>query len=380
MLQFLQKPHNFMLQWHITERCNYTCRHCYLDDSDPKTELPYSTLVRVLDQYFELIRLWSLPPGDCQIYISGGEPLLRADVFELFQEIHDRPVKIRWGIQSNGSLLSETTARRLKTLGIHAYQVSIEGLENHNDSVRGPGSFKRVMAAIQLLRQENIRVTASLTLTRGNCFQVPELARILADEGVAQLNTRRLRPAGRGSALRARMLSPSELKSFYSNVTSLNAEYRSRHFRIYIGCESALYNDEPGPAERYDCGIYYGRLLTIMANGDVFPCARSPIRLGNVQEQSLFEMYYSSNDFWQLMNLNNAHPLCKSCSNFGQCLGGAPCVTSPYFGRLLVPDPQCWHVHDHLPGIDAYHGYSSEVHTDVTTVYDQEAGDSAKGS
>lgn len=139
----LPRPRAFTLQWHITERCNWRCKHCYQEETI-KEELTTDQLFDVLKQYSSLIKKWELPQNLARLNISGGEPLIRQDFFQIIEEIKKYRGMFRWGILSNGSFITRKIAKKLKESGISDYQVSLEGLEKNNDKTRGEGSFKKI--------------------------------------------------------------------------------------------------------------------------------------------------------------------------------------------------------------------------------------------
>ena len=165
------------------------------------------------------------------------------------------------------------------------------------------------------------------------------------------MGTRRLIPWGRGSNFSNQLLQPNELRDFYNNVTKLNRKLidAKSKLKITIGCESGIFNEEvPKYMHRHYCGVIDGRVIIIMPNGDVLPCRRLPIIIGNIKKSTLFEIYYNSNMMWNMRNLNNAHIFCQNCSNFNNCYGGALCVNYCYSGRLQIPDIQCWRFYNKL--------------------------------
>lgn len=351
MINYLPKPRHFILQWHITERCNWNCKHCYQNKNYIKEELNTEQLFGILKQYIFLIKKWNLSKFLSRINITGGEPFVRKDFFKLAEKLGSHSNLFHWGILSNGSFITKDIAKKLKSFNIFRYQVSLEGLKETNEKIRGKGTFKKVINAIKLLVDAEIAVRVSLTLTKKNVKDIPALAELLDKLGVCHLGTRRLIPCGKGSALSDSLLEPKELRAYYKSVVEMNKNLRRKNsqLRVTIGCESGIFNDElPNNSHKKSCGVIDGRILIVMPNGDVLPCRRLPIVINNVLKQNLFEIYYTSNKLWELRNRNNAHPFCRSCKNFQQCFGGAKCVTYCYSNKLFIPDIQCWKFYKNL--------------------------------
>jgi radical SAM protein with 4Fe4S-binding SPASM domain len=344
MLKYLPVPKSFYLQWHLTERCNWKCSHCYQDDDNDKNELTTKQIVTVITQFKYLVSSFGLSRDYAKINLTGGEPFKRDDIYQIINQLHLNRKYLNWGLLSNGSMLNEKTVAFLKEKEIRYIQVSIEGDREHNDNIRGKGSFEKTIKTIKLLVSYKIPTAVSLTLTQNNIDSVPSLARIFGELGVWRFSTRRLISIGRGEKLKDSMLSARNLNEYYINIMKLNSDLRKNNskMRLAVGCESGIFNQHIRNRMHGNfCGMINSRALTLMPNGDVYPCRRLPVKVGNVLEKSLFYIYYSSNALWKLRNINNAHSFCKACSNFKSCYGGALCIKHCSAGKLFIPDTQC---------------------------------------
>ena len=372
MIRYLPKPKSFALQWHITERCNWHCKHCYQFDDYIKDELTTEQLFSVLEQYIFLIKKWNIPKSHARINVTGGEPFIRKDFFELAERLSQYSNLLNWGLLSNGSFVTKDAIKKLKSFNIAHYQVSLEGDEDNNDEIRGKGTFKKVINSIKLLVDANIHTEVSLTLTKKNIEDIPKLVELFDKLNVHRLATRRLIPYGRGSDLRDNLLEPKELREYYIYVAEINKELRKKNSKLHvvIGCESGMFNNEiPDWMYKNHCGVIDGRILIVMPNGDVLPCRRLPIVIGNVLKQSLFEIYNTCNKLWELGNLNNAHPFCKKCENFNECFGGAFCVKYCYSNKLFVPDVQCWKFYNKLETPEIFNEFKDDVKNELELIH-----------
>lgn len=348
-------PQYFYLQWHITERCNWHCRHCYQQEEiDINKELSLENLLKVFRQYLKLIRHFgTLGPDKTRLSITGGEPLVRDDLFLLLKKIHKYNKYFYLTIFSNGSLITKENAKKLKSLGVKDVQVSLDGLERNNDIIRGDGAYQKTIRAIRILVKLKVNVVVSFTLTRQNVSDVPRLIQICKDLGVHGLGLRRLVPIGRGRQLKDDMLNPLELRKFYiylqkekDKIKNKSHGYRLIHLRR--GCEEGIFSQEV-KQPLGNCAVLDGRGLVVLSNGDVVPCRRLPIKIGNVLDEDLIKIYYTSDKLKQLRNLNNASGLCMDCIYFDSCLSGAKCISYAYFNKISVPDSQCWKLFKKLP-------------------------------
>ena len=341
------RPNSFHLQWHITERCNLACKHCYFDEKFLKNELSLNKLFKVLDDYMKLLKKWKLPREASRISITGGEPLLRDDFFEFLEKCRQNRKKTRYGILTNGILLNDEKVAKLKRFKIDYTQVSLEGMEKKNDEIRGKGTFKKIVKAIELLVKNDINIGISVTMTKQNLRDIPLLIKLAEKLKVNGLGLRRFIPIGRGEEMRKLMLSPQETRKLYISLLKTNKKLMSRKSKlsIGIGCEDGILAQEGYKVNA--CVAGYSS-LTILPNGDVYPCRRLPIYAGNVLKQSLEEIFYKSKELRKLRNPGNINIRCQNCPYFDECLGGAKCVSYGYWkdsyleNPQFLPDPQCW--------------------------------------
>jgi radical SAM protein with 4Fe4S-binding SPASM domain len=348
-------PKFFTFQWHITERCNWHCKHCYQSEN-PVLDLSLEKLFFILDQLLALIKKWQIPPGRVKLNITGGEPLVRKDLFQLLERISQSfgAAGHRWSLMTNGSLLDKEKLIKLKNFNIESAQVSIEGMKKNTEEIMGKGAFDKIVKAIKLLVKAGVPTRASFTLTKKNMNDVPSLVKLSERLKIDILGTRRLIPWGRGKGLQEYMLQPQELKEYYLKVKEINKKLKQKKkkLKVIIGCESAIFNEEILNDPLSDmkinfCGVTQGRALTIMANGDILPCRRLPIVVGNVLRDNLFDVWYSE-PMKNLRNPNKLHSFCQKCSNFSNCFGGGRCLPYAYTGKIDLPDIQCWRAYRKL--------------------------------
>jgi radical SAM protein with 4Fe4S-binding SPASM domain len=339
----------FNVQWHITERCNWRCKFCYQSEH-PTPDLSYEELCSILDKYVSLIDRWKLHNERARLVLTGGEPLVRSDFFKFLEYVNEKRKKygFRCSILSNGSLLDEEKVIRLKELGIKSYQVSMEGMKEKTDDLMGQGCFDKAVRAIKLLVAQKVPAVVSFTMTKKNVGELMELAEFCIGIGANTIGARRLIPWGRGKDLEENMLSPEELKDIYIKIKEKNKEFvkRGLSFRIGIGCETGIFNEDILGDPDSDmpvnlCGLTLGRCITIMANGDLMNCRRLPITMGNALKDDLYDFWYSK-PMRDLRDMDKIDPKCKKCDNFTNCFGGARCVTYAYSGKLNAKDVQCW--------------------------------------
>lgn len=176
--------------WNCTRRCNLACLHCYSDsDSRKHPELTGAEGAEMLRDIAAF--------GSPALLMSGGEPLLRPDVFELIEEARGLGLPVT--LSSNGTLVRPRVARRLADLGVRYVGISLDGIGAVHDAFRGRrGAFERSIAGIRALRAAGVRAGVRVTLSSAAIAALPELLALVEREGVGRVCFYHLVPAGRG--------------------------------------------------------------------------------------------------------------------------------------------------------------------------------------
>ncbi len=327
----------FYFQWHLTERCNRSCAHCY-QSNETLPELPLSDLLRIVDLIETALIKWGRTGT---LSLTGGEPLLRrSDLHALMTRLDHSEHVAYYDLLTNGSLISDAEALSLaKHPSLRRVQVSLEGAtEKTNDSIRGEGSFKSTLTAIRWLRNAGVEVAVMMTVSRLNAHEIGALVNLLGREDVQTLALERLIPEGTGIGLSDSVLSPNELRNVYDEVHRIAFDKPPVRLLLYRPLFAMLSPDDPTVGALCSVG---NNALTIMPDGTVYPCRRLPISIGNALTDGFFKIWYGSELLWQIRNPANIRGKCGSCELFSRCRG---CRAMAYFatGDYLAEDPQCW--------------------------------------
>lgn len=341
------KPKSFHFQWHITERCNLRCKHCYFNEKLIKEELPNGSLFPIFDKYIKQLKRWKLDREKARITFMGGEPLIKDNFFEIIQKAYINYKITGYGISSNGTLIDKSVASKLKDLKVDYVQISLEGRKKINDFIRGKGVFEKATDALKFLKKAGLDTSISATISRLNFKELPYIIKIAKDLKVDHLGIRRLVPIGRGKDIKKYFLSPEETKKLYVYLSALS---KGKGPRISFGCEDGIVAQSPDYLPK-GCSAAYNS-FTVLPNGDVYPCRRLPLLSGNLLKESFEKIYYNSKIFQELRNINNINNECSSCPYFAECRGGAKCISFGYFGNPFQPDPQCWRLFSDLPALN----------------------------
>ncbi|MEN6392043.1 MAG: radical SAM protein [Syntrophomonas sp.] len=301
----------FTIQWHITERCNCRCRHCYQEDSRAEaTAAELDEVRRQVESFLEH------RPG--MLTVTGGEPLLHPGFYTLLEELN-----CPFAVLSNGTLIDRETAGRLAQLKPRFIQVSIEGREKTHDDIRGTGTFARAVEGIANLVEAGLRVLISFTAHRENYQELPYVARLGRKLKVGKVWVDRLIPAGAGAELGS--LSPMETRDLFMMMDK-NRVALDRALQFLAG------------GQPYRCQA--GRnLLAILPGGEVLPCRRLPIVAGNLHVTSLEDIYKGA--CFEELRQRSCAP-CASCLYREICDGGLRCLAYALKGSPFEPDPGCW--------------------------------------
>ena len=352
MFKYLPRPKFSFIQWHITERCNLRCKHCY-QTSYNTPELGYEKLSEIFDEYMELIGHWGI---NGRIQITGGEPFIREEeLFGLLERCHENRDKLTYGIMSNGFYITEEIARRLKNLKINFFQVSLEGEKAANDYIRGAGSYERILNGLKILVDEKVPASVSFTSSKANAHEFRNLVEVGKEAGANVVWSDRLVPWGVGSQMKNQMLEPLELKKHYENITQISKELKEHNEKTRVPTERTLYfladcDCKSGPDKMHACDVVGTTGMTIMPDGIVYPCRRLPVKIGDLKEQSLFDIWYGNDFMWKLRDKNYyRNSKCGSCEFFDKCTTGSMCVTYGYCGTPFATDPHCWKAFKELP-------------------------------
>jgi heme d1 biosynthesis radical SAM protein NirJ len=189
------RPKGPVVIWNLIRRCNLTCRHCYSTsaDKDFSGELSTEEVRTVMAD----LRAFGVPA----LILSGGEPLMRPDIFDL--ACHAKGLGFYTALSTNGTLIDGAMLQRIRAAGFDYVGISLDGLEGTHDRFRRlQGAFRASLAGLRLCRDAGVRVGVRFTLTRDNAQDLPSLLDLLCAEGIDKLYLSHLNYSGRGNTNR----------------------------------------------------------------------------------------------------------------------------------------------------------------------------------
>ncbi|MDI6854217.1 MAG: radical SAM protein [Deltaproteobacteria bacterium] len=345
------KGYEFFIQWHLTERCNLRCAHCYQEAAPRGRELSFPEILAVIEESAAMLSGWRDAYGidfSPSFHVTGGEPLLHPELPAILEQMKKRHFAVY--LLSNGTLITKPWAERLAALGVDGVQISLEGPAPIHEDIRGPGSFAAALAGAENLLAAGVRVTFNTTLSRLNAAAFLELVPLSKSLGVQELGFARLVPSGRGEALLDQMLSAEDFAAFCRQIYALEVK------DLDVGSGDPLANQMDAAAasdSAEDDTFPWGGCaagvtgLTLLPDGTVLPCRRLPVPLGNVRQDRLREIWAASPVLEALRDKTRYRGKCGSCPRWAQCRG---CRAIAYaWSRAqgnpdyLAPDPQCSH-------------------------------------
>ncbi|MDH3393734.1 MAG: thio(seleno)oxazole modification radical SAM maturase SbtM, partial [Desulfobulbaceae bacterium] len=289
----------FTLQWHITQACDLHCLHCY--DRSSRQEIDLDLAMSVLDDFKVFCRNRHV---DGHISFTGGNPLLYPHFNDLYQRASDLGFSL--GILGNPAP-RERIEEFAKIRQPAFFQVSLEGLREHNDLIRGAGHFDRVMDFLVLLKDLDIYSMVMLTLTEANRGQVLPLAELL--RGKADSFTfNRLSPVGEGARLD--VVNQDEFELFlreYALAAQDNPvmSLKDNLFNIHRYRDG---EDLFGGCAGFGCGAAFN-FVSLLPDGEVHACRKFPSFIGNITSQNLAEIY----DGTLAEQYRNGPASCREC-------------------------------------------------------------------
>lgn len=318
----------FTLQWHLTQECDLHCRHCY--DRSSRKEFPFERGLTLLDE----LRTFSLSRFvRGQVSLSGGNPLLYPHFIDLYRAAAERDLMIAiLGNASDRATMEKIVAIRMPVY----YQVSLEGLQQHNDEIRGAGNYRRTVDFLRTLTELGVPNMVMLTLTRQNLDQVLPLAEEL--EGITGgLTFNRLALFGEGAALQ--LPTPDEYRTFLETYAAALESHPLLTLKdsllntIFERDDSGLF----GGCAGYGCGAAFN-FVSVLSDGEVHACRKFPSPIGNILTGSLEDVYASS----AAQRYRSGSSACAGCPLNAVCRGCPAVTASLGLDPFIDRDPFCF--------------------------------------
>jgi radical SAM protein with 4Fe4S-binding SPASM domain len=328
----------FHIQWHITNLCNLHCKHCYQEDFSNRYDLDWGGLKKISNNILGTLNQWN---QTVTIHLTGGEPLLKQELFPLLKDLDQSPVVEELGIITNGLLLDRKLVNELSGIcKLRKIKVSLDGADAEtHDSIRQKGSFEKAIRKISLIKNEHrFETVIMFTLMKRNYKDLQSFVRLCQELGVDGLILERFIPLGRGREVMDEVLQKAQWKELVETIEDLfEIGFEESPLFPYQAFQIHFNGDEP---ELFGAPCIIGREgLCIMPEGTVLPCRRFPVPIGNLLSDSLKDIWERSEILEKLSKKENLTGKCGSCGieNCRGCRSLALALT----GDSLAEDPHC---------------------------------------
>lgn len=348
--------------WELTAKCNLKCCHCRAEAQDDVVAGELSTA-----QILEVARSIR-KTGDPIMILTGGEPLVRKDFFEIARECVGMFSRV--ALATNGTLVDDAMARRIAEVGIKRVSVSLDGATAAtHDKFRGvPGSFEATLRGYDAMARAGLSLQVNATVARHNLGEVEALLNLLLERKADAFHVFSLVPVGCGAGITDDIrLGPQQLETFLRWLFGTSIELKDR-IHIKATCAPQYYRimrefsrekglpppgghghpgyGHPGNAKGMAAmtrGCLAGSAVCFISRtGDVQPCGYLDLQVGNVLEKSFGEIWRESEVFNALRDPGKLKGKCGACGYRVVCEG---CRARAYAsdGDYLSEDPDCFH-------------------------------------
>ena len=306
------------LFWESTLRCNAGCEFCGSRcTSQSRDEADSETVIRT----FERIAA-AYPAGSIMVNVTGGEPLLRKDLFDVMEKIHQ--MGFPWGIVTNGSLITDDVISRMKETGMRTISISIDGLFEAHENIRKlPNSFPRIISAIRKLAEaaflDEIQITT--VVTKNNIRDLEEMFGFFSELPINSWRIAPVDPIGRCEDQRQLLLDAEDFRCLADFMDSHTFDERlilQTSCSHYFGNADTLYRNQ---AFHCDTGK---NVASILADGSIYVCPNVPrineLIQGNIKTDDFVERW--ENGFrWFRNDDERKIGRCASCNEWEKCKG-----------------------------------------------------------
>ncbi len=339
--------------WCTTKRCNLNCMHCYSGGNTASDgELSTEEAKRMLDELVEY--------GSPFMILSGGEPFLRADVFELGS--YAREIGLMVIVSSNGTIVTPEIAAKAAEAGFGYVGVSLDGLAQTNNYFRGSrDAYSNALQGMRNLRDAGIKTGLRYTITRHNYLELSGIMELMVKEGFHRLCVYHLEYSGRGRELMNNDLLHGDRRKAVDDLFRKTVEINRHNHDLEVltvgNYADAAYiymkvlKEDPQKARAaYEHFLSNGgegcgeKLTYIDELGNVYASQHLKTKLGNIRERNLKDIWNSDNAFlWKLRHRESLfRGKCAECRFLEICRGGSRARALAVHDDFSAPDPSCY--------------------------------------
>jgi putative heme d1 biosynthesis radical SAM protein NirJ2 len=323
-----------IISWNTTRQCNLFCKHCYRasdaerDPNELSTEEGFALIDEIAKAGFRILVL------------SGGEPLMRADIYDLVARGKQDGLRVVLG--TNGTLIDRDAAARLKDAGVARVGISLDSMipERHDEFRACRGAWERSVEGMRICREVGLPFQLHTTVTERNYDEIVQMTDLAVELGAAGHHIFFLVPTGRGKDLAEESLQAAQYERLLRKILDKQQDVE---IELKPTCAPQFMRiaKQKGLQMRFTKGCLAGTsYCVIIPNGDVQPCPYLPIPVGNVRETP-FSQIWANAELFETLRRNDLSGKCGECDCKDICGG---CRARAYYysdGDFMAEEPWC---------------------------------------
>jgi heme b synthase len=335
-----------LVAWETTRRCNLSCKHCraVAEDHPYDNELDTEASFRLLEQIREV--------GTPIIILTGGEPLLRDDIFDI--AAYGDKLGLRMVMAFNGTLVTPRIVDKLIDSGIKRISVSLDGSspETHDEFRGEPNAFNDALKGIEMVKAAGLEFQINTTITKANLDEIPNILKLAEDIGAVALHIFLLVPTGRGKYIIDSAIDAQEyeetLNWFYDQQSKTSLQLKAtcapHYYRILrqrAKEDGKKVTFETHGLDAVTRGCLAGTGFCFISHvGRVQTCGFLDVTCGDITKQSFKDVWENSQVFNELRDMDNLENKCGICE-FKRVCGGCRARAYEATGSYLEEEPLC---------------------------------------
>ncbi|MDD2335058.1 MAG: radical SAM protein [Geobacteraceae bacterium] len=339
------------IAWEVTQKCNLKCVHCRCSSDEESSEGDFTT-EEGKNLLTEIAR-FSKPV----VVLSGGEPLLRKDIFELAD--FGSSLGLRMCMATNGALVDDEVCRKMRAVDIKMVSLSLDGSSAaiHDDFRQCPGAFDGVIRAAETFRRNGQKFLINSSFTKRNQADIPKVFHLAKSLGATAWYMFMIVPTGRGEEIMSELIS----KEDYEEILEWHYQQEKNEDAILMRPTCAPHYYRVAPQRAKAEGVTFERrslsfstgggkgciaaqsICLIDCFGNVKPCSYFPRIAGNVKETPFREIWEKSTLFRELRDFKSYKGKCGECEFLNVC-GGCRARADAVYGDYLAEEPFCNYV------------------------------------
>ena len=335
-----------LIFWETTRACNLECPHCRASAQAQRS--PSDLTTDEAKKFIESASSFSKPI----LVFSGGEPLLREDIYELISFADGLGLKA--ALATNATLINEKIAGKLKDSGVKLISVSIYGGEaqSHDRFCGANGAFNKTLEGIEVIKRSNLPFQINTTITKTNLAELEEIGYFALREGAAAYHIFFLVPTGRGKSMEGDEMSAMEYEEAFNRLYDFQANfpirikatcaphyYRVLRQRSRLDNRSLAFEGDGFTAHTKGCLAGQG-VCFVSHKGEVFGCGYLPVPAGSLRVQDFKTIWFESKLFNTLRDDSRLEGRCGVCE-FKKICGGCRARAYAATGNYLEEEPDC---------------------------------------